>query len=249
LRKRTFTSIGEVNHAFCQKVDILNVKRYKGSDFSRRELFEKNEQRLLKRLLANPFVLKSVSKATVQPNYHIELRSIHEYFSVPYVYAGKRVNVLWDNHSLEVYLDNKRIAVHNRTGRRYGKYNTLLENMPANHVKATELRGLSEEKLIAMARKVGHKGTQIVSQVIKTYNYPQQAFKSCNAILLLQKQYGKERLESACVHALATERCCYIAVKNILKSGLDNQLPFSDGPTPPPATPPRDNVRGSGHYS
>src|SRR6266536_1697760 len=99
LRKRTFTSIDEVNEAFLKKIDALNIKKYKGSSFNRRQLFEQNEQHLLKPL--------------------------------PYLYVGKRVNVLWDNHIVEVYFDYNRIAVHHRTSRQPDKYHTLPEHMPA----------------------------------------------------------------------------------------------------------------------
>jgi transposase len=251
LRKTTFTSIDEVNTAFRQKIDTLNAKPYKGSSFSRRQLFEQNEQHLLKPLPPAPFSLKSVSKATVQSNYHIELRfasrEYREYFSVPHIYVGKRVNVLWDNHTVQVYLDQKRIAVHHRINRQPGKYNTLPEHMPAKHQRATELRGLSEEKLTAMARKVGPDTLKLILQVLKSTTYPQQAFKTCNAILLLQKQYDKERLEAACAHAIAHTALNYHAVKTILKSGLDKQPLLFDKP-PASTITAHENIRGAANY-
>lgn len=247
LRKRTFTSIDAVNQAFGEKIDALNSKKYKGSSFSRKNLFEQNEQHLLKPHPTHPFSLKSVSKATVQSNYHIELRSIREYFSVPYIYVGKRVNVLWDNHTVLIYLDLKLIAVHHRINRQPGKYNTLPEHMPSKHLKATELRGLSEEKLLALARKVGSHTLQVIKQILAASNYPQQAFKTCNAILLLQKQYDKERVEAACAHVLTGTRLNYHAVKTILKSGLDKQPLLFDRPLTSTITA-HENVRGAAHY-
>jgi transposase len=247
LRKRTFTSIDAVNQAFREKIDALNNKKYKGSSFSRKNLFEQNEQHLLKLHPPQRFSLKSVSKATVQSNYHIELRSLREYFSVPYIYVGKRVNVLWDNHTVMIYLDLKMIAVHHRINRQPGKYNTLPEHMPAKHLKATELRGLSEEKLLTMARKAGSHTLQMIKQILAASNYPQQAFKTCNAILLLQKQYDKERLEAACAHALTGTRLNYHAVKTILKSGLDKQPLLFDRPFTSTITA-HENVRGALNY-
>lgn len=251
LRKRTFTSINEVNEAFLQKCHQLNDKKYKDSSFSRRDLFEQNEQHLLKPLPCSAFSLMSVSKAKVQANYHIELRfaskEYREYFSVPHIYHGKRVNVLWDNHTVQVYYNLKRIAVHYRLHRQPGKYNTLPEHMPPKHLKAAELRGLSEEKLMAMARKVGSNAMQIISQIIAQASYPQQAFKTCNAILMLQKRYDKERLEAACEHALAGATMSYRAVMTILKSRRDKQPVLSNTPANSDITT-LQNVRGAAHY-
>lgn len=252
LRKRTFTSIDEVNQAFVQKINALNAKSYKGSSFSRKQLFEQNEQHLLKPLPSRPFTLKSVAKATVQSNYHIELRfaskDYREYFSVPYIYVGKRVNVLWDNEHVEVYLNYKRIALHHRVNRQPGKYNTLPEHMPAKHIKATELRGLSEEKLIAMARKVGSYTLQLIMQIMQASTYPQQAFKTCNGILLLQKKYDKERLEAACAHALAGARVNYHSVVAILKSKQDQQPLLFDNLTTASTITDLGNIRGAANY-
>jgi transposase len=251
LRKRTFTSIGEVNQAFHKEVDTLNNKQYKGSSFSRRQLFEQNEQHLLKPLPSIPFSLKSVSRATVQNNYHIELRfasrEYREYFSVPYIYVGKRVNVLWDNQTVQIYLDLKRIAVHHRINRQPGKYNTQPDHMPDKHRKATELRGLSEEKLLALARKVGPQTLQVIMQILKSTTYPQQAFKTCNGILLLQKRYDKERLEAACAHALAGTTVSYRAIQAILKSKLDKQPLLFDTPATPRIAD-SGNIRGAANY-
>jgi len=247
LRGSTFTSLAELNAAIMEKMDALNNKLYKGSSFSRRQLFEQNEQRLLKPLPAHSFSIKSVSKVTVQSNYHIELRSIKEYFSVPYLYAGKRVNALWDNHSVEIYLDACRIALHSRTNRQQGRYNTLPEHMPAGHLHASQVKGLTGEKLQGLARKTGRHALQVITQILQASVYPQQAFKTCNAILLLQKQYDKERLEAACAHALAGTRLNYHSIKAILKSGQDKQpLLFDTLNTSKKVT--HENIRGAANY-
>lgn len=48
---------------------------------------------------------------TVQRNYHIQLTEDHLYYSVPYNYVGKKVKVLYDNSTVEVYYDFGRIAL------------------------------------------------------------------------------------------------------------------------------------------
>ncbi len=247
LRDRTFTSLAELNQAIREKIDEMNNRQYKGSDFSRRQLFEQNERSVLKPLPVRPFMLKNVSQATVQSNYHIELRRIKEYFSVPYIYCGKRVTVLWDNHSVEIYLDHHRIAVHQRKNRLTGRYNTHPEHRAPNHVAVHELKGLTEEKLIAQARKVGRYTVLALTKIINDKTYPEHAFKSCSAILLLQKQYDKERLELACAHALIGSRVDWATIKAILKSGKDKE-PLLFNPDPGNTPPDHDNIRGADNY-
>ncbi len=247
LRGRTFTSLCELNKAFREKIDEMNNRLYKGSDFSRRQLFEQKERSVLKPLPAQPFLLKNVSLATVQSNYHIELRSIKEYFSVPYIYCGKRVNVLWDNHTVEIYLDHHRIALHHRTNRLTGRYNTEPEHMPPNHLAVKAIKGLTEDELISRARKVGRYTVLALTKIMKDKAYPQHAFKSCHAILLLQKQYDKERLELACAHALIGTRVDWATIRTILKTGKDKE-PLLFNPDPGNIPPGHDNIRGADHY-
>ena len=120
--------------------------------------------------------------------------------------------------------------------------------MPAKHLKATELRGLSEEKLLAMARKVGSHTLQVIMQILQASTYPQQAFKTCNGILLLQKRYDKERLEAACAHALAGVTVSYRAIQTILKSKQDLKPLLFDIPTAASVITDHVNVRGAANY-
>ncbi|KAJ1604382.1 hypothetical protein OJ253_3707 [Cryptosporidium canis] len=249
LRKEVFSSISEVNEAFLKMIQALNQKKYKGSSLSRLDLFTQNEQALLKPLPLRPFTLKSVSRLMVQNNYHIELRALKQYFSVPYIYVGKRVSVLWDPSSVLVYYEQKLIAIHLRWAPCPGKYSTLAEHMPPSHFKATELRGLSEEKLTALAKKIGPHTLLAVKSIIEKATYPQQAFKSCNAIIMLQKQYGKERLEAACAHALAHTRINYHLVKTILKSGGDKQPLLHPSRPASTVSGPLQNIRGAASYN
>jgi len=74
--------------------------------------------------------------------------------------------------------------------------------------------------------------------------YPEQNYKACHGLLMLQKTYGPVRLESACVRALTGSRINYTLIKNILRAGLDSQ------PSLPTVTPlpEHDNIRGAAAY-
>jgi hypothetical protein len=74
--------------------------------------------------------------------------------------------------------------------------------------------------------------------------YVEQNYKACFGMLMLQKKYGRDRLEAACSRALQGSRVNYTMIKNILEVGLDKQPDrLEDRPLPS-----HDNIRGKDHY-
>ncbi|HEU4607129.1 MAG TPA: hypothetical protein VFS31_03400 [Chitinophagaceae bacterium] len=62
---------------------------------------------------------------------------------------------------------------------------------------------------------------------------------------MLEKVYGKPRLEAACKRVLTGTRINYTLIKNILASGLD-KMPLAAAPVL--QLPLHDNIRGKEHY-
>jgi hypothetical protein len=91
--------------------------------------YERQERSLLKVLPSEPFAPKKIATLTVQRNYHVQLREDFLYYSVPYLFVGKKVKTLYDNRVVEVYYDNSRIALHIRKPHSKA-YTTLAEHMP-----------------------------------------------------------------------------------------------------------------------
>lgn len=243
LRNQVFTSVRELNQAIAVQLNKLNDKRYKGSPYSRRQLFEQYEMALLKSLPAEAFSPKKAVVATVQRNYHIQLSEDHRYYSVPYAYAGKKVKVLYDNKTLEIYYDHSRIAVHIRTsaGR---SYTTIREHMPSNHQNAMNIKGWTRADMLARAAQVGPNTSKAVDHILSGSIYPEQNYKACHGMLMLQGLYGPARLEAACTRALQGTRINYSMIKNILRLKLDTQTEiFDSNPLPD-----HENIRGPENY-
>lgn len=114
LRNEKFFSLEELANAIQLKLRTLNDKPYKNSAYSRLYFYEQYERNQLRSLPEKVFAHKKVVLATVQRNYHIQLSEDHLYYSVPYSYVGKKVKVLYDNHTVEVYYEYSRIALHIR---------------------------------------------------------------------------------------------------------------------------------------
>ena len=243
LRKHEFYSIGELNAAIAIRLEILNHKKYKGSAFSRRELFNQNEKNLLTILPSSGFQLKKTILATVQRNYHIQLSENHHYYSVPYTYTGKKVKVLYDNKTVEIYFDHARIAVHERNT--YARaYHTIDAHMPINHQQAKMIKGWTKEDLLIKARYIGPNTEAAAAHILSGSIYPVQNFKSCHGVIMLQNKYGKQRVENACKRSLLGTRINYTSIRSILEKGLDKQTElFTESPLPA-----HDNIRGPEQY-
>jgi hypothetical protein len=243
LRNQIFYSLEDLNTALREKLEALNGKPYKGSAYSRRQLFEQREQHLLRGLPSEPFNPKKTIQATVQRNYHVQLSEDHHYYSVPYHYAGKKVKVLYDNLSVEIYYEQARIALHMRT-RQHTAYHTHADHMPSNHQHTLQVKGWTKQDMLYQASRIGTYTCQAAEQVLASSIYPEQNFKSCYGMLMLEKQYGTARLEAACRRALSGTRVTYTMVRTILENGLDQQKELFDGAS----LPHHDNIRGPEHY-
>jgi hypothetical protein len=118
--------------------------------------------------------------------------------------------------------------------------------MPENHQHMVESQGWTIADLLNQAGWVGAYTRQAADRIIHSSFYPEQNFKACNAMILLQKKYSKYRLEAACKRAANVTRPTLKMITNILAKGLDKQpLLFDEDNSKIPI---HGNIRGSGHY-
>ena len=244
LRKRVFTSVEELNEAARPLLDALNARPYRNTPFSRRYFFEKEELPLLKPLPPEPFSPKRVCIQTVQRNYHVQLPDDHRYYSVPYAYVGRKVRILYDERTVEVYLDNSRIAFHER--RAFDKrYKTTLAHMPPNHRHMLENRGWTREELLARAAAVGASTRLAAERILSNGAVEEQNYKACHGMLMLARKFGTERLEAACNRLRDASSTSYTMVKRILHAGLDRLVAEDLGAK---TIPTHANIRGGSEY-
>ena len=167
-------------------------------------------------LPAKPFEMSTWKIATVAFNYHVEVDKM--YYSVPYSYIQKKVDVETTGTVIEVYFNHVRICSHARLYVRLGQYATNPEHMPPNH---REYVAWDSDRFLAWACKIGDRTRELVQQVLASKKIEQQAYKSCFGLLKLADRYSAARLENACQKALSLRSPSYTTVNNILKNGMD----------------------------
>ncbi len=115
--------------------------------------------------------------------------------------------------------------------------------MPKSHRHYAEW---TPQRLIRWASKTGEATARVVESILTSRAYPQQGFRSCLGIMRLGSRFGDDRLEAACLRAMAIGACSYKSIESILKHDLDRQA-LPDKPRLPPAID-HVNIRGPKYY-
>jgi transposase len=240
IRNQTFFTLRELNEVIRERLHALNHKPFQKKDGSRASLFSEERVSLLP-LPRNHFEMASWKTAKVAFNYHIEVDE--HFYSVPYEYIKRDVDVRITRNVVEVFLENMRICSHIRLYDRKDRYSTQDEHMPPSHKQYVQWDG---ERFRKWAAKIGAQTASVVDSILAGCKVEQQGYRSCMALLKLSDQHSQERLEAACAKALSySPRPTYKAVQTILKSALD--VPAEESASQPAASE-FGFTRGSDYY-
>jgi transposase len=241
LRKRRFFSLGEANVAIAEQVELVNQRRFRGQDLSRRALFETLERPALQPLPATPYEFAVWKPAKVNIDYHVEFET--RWYSVPYRLAREAVEVRATATVVEVFHRGRRVASHVREyGRR--RFITNPEHMPAAHRAHLEW---TPSRLVTWGASVGQPVAELVETILTSRPHPEHGYRACLGLMHLAKRYGPERLTAACQRALATGGVSYSSVDAILKHDLD-RAPLIVEPVAKVVPIHHANLRGAAYY-
>lgn len=109
-------------------------------------------------------------------------------------YLGEVIDVRIGDRTIECFLNNKRIALHQRSFK--PGHTTQNEHMPKAH---QDYVTWTPERLHRWAQSIGPHTAQLINEVIGLHKIPQQGYRACLGILRMSKKYGKERLENAAI--------------------------------------------------
>jgi len=242
IRDEQFFGLDELNARIRELLEELNQRPMRGyGGVSRQQLFDDIERAALKALPAERFVYATWKKARVNIDYHIEVDK--HYYSVRHTLAREQVEVRLSALTVEIFHKGKRVASHRRSYAP-GRHSTIPEHMPKAHQKHLEW---TPSRLIQWASKMGSSTEALVSAILEDRPHPEQGYRSCLGILRLEKLYGADRLEAACLRALRAGARSYKRVESILKRGLD-RTPLPDDSPDTATSSSHENVRGPDYY-
>ncbi len=242
LNKMIFFSIEDLNKEIRKLLEAYNDYLLSLIKVSRRQQFLSIEQAFLSPLPSEDYEIRHYKRAKVQKMGYVFLSADKNYYSVPYRFIGKQVEVSYNRQSVEIHYNRERIASHKRS---YypARYTTIEEHLSSTHKFYSNW---SPEFFQKLARPYGTAVVDYVKALIESKPYPEVAYKQCLGIFSLAKTYEKDRLNNACKRGLTFHRYGYHIIKNILdhKMDMDTQ---NENPSDHEITA-HENIRGADYY-
>jgi transposase len=232
LRHSKFLSFEELAEAFHAELEVLNDRPFQKLPGSRRSVFLETEQHELMKLPSQRYEYAHFKQAKAGFDYHVCLDK-NQYYSVPYQYAGHNVLLRWNSRTVEVFYEGERIACHVRNNDPRTRYTTEPSHMPESHRAFSDW---SSKRFISWAAKTGIKTKEYIAFLLKQKEHPEQAFRTCAAILRLASTVTKERMEEACTQAVLQNIYSYAYFSRLLEN-LDSRKPVIHG-----------NLRGKDYF-
>ena len=223
LRHEVFHSLEALNEAILEQLKLHNEAPYQKRSGNRKSVYEALEVPQMRELPPDLFEIKKITRAKVQRNYHVFLGEEKNFYSVPYRYVGKRAQVIYTRKVVEVYIDQKRVATHERlplTGREYC-YQTRVEHMPKSHQEWKKAQGYDAAYFLQEAARIGPATQWAIQQVLLSRIHEPQSYNSCKGILRLAQRYEPERLERAAQRCQDVGKVTYTMLNRILRLKLD----------------------------
>ncbi len=245
IREMVFFSLVDLNREIKIWLEHYNDLLFQRKESSRRELFQSVERQYLKPLPDSTYQLKDYRRSKVQKMGYVYFSPDKNYYSVPYRYIGKQTQIHYTKSLIEVYFNNLRIAVHERSPL-IGSYITNKEHLSSTH---QEYVNWSPEFFKNLAQKHGPSVVSFVSGLLGDNDYPEVNYKRALGLIQLHKSYGSKRLNDACERALYGKVFSYNMVKNILKNNLDAQhIDINELEGAQSHIPSHSNIRGAASY-
>lgn len=244
---KVFHDLQSLNEAILQSLAAFNDRKLTGRKESRSQLFKDLEADCLQPLPGRRYQMKSRRSVTVLRNSYVTLNKHH--YSMPKEYIGKRVEIIYDTDTLEIFHGLKLVTTHHRDDTPYGYTQKASHNLPGHHGSYEK----DMDEIYQRASAIDNIVLVYLQEVTADKKYLPLAFRACRGILSLESKYGLARLVAACACASQARLYGYNDVKEILEHGDDlSFMPSSDGQETDaserqPAQ--HKNIRGREYYS
>jgi transposase len=217
LRGQRFFSVSELNGAIKEKLADFNDRPFQKKPGNRRSAFMEEKNFLLP-LPQSRYELSSWKVAIVQYNYCVSVDRM--YYSVPYDYIKREIEVRLTRNTVEMFFKGARIASHQRLHGKPGQFCIVPEHMPESHQMYHDW---DKEKFLSWAHGCYCPNIAVVvEEWFRVSPTEQQACQRCSDLFYLADKYGSLRLDAACDRALVyTQNPSLKVIKSILTSGSD----------------------------
>jgi hypothetical protein len=154
-RRRTFTSIVEINRALAEAIQRINLKPHTRFKVSRLERWEKVEKTALKALPVDAFDAVEWKQVKLHPDCYVTIDSA--YYTAPHIHRGKILRAKISENQIELFLGLERLAIHSRDRHKCGNRIKNPEHLPPNskaYYEATPQNLISQSRFICLELNV-----------------------------------------------------------------------------------------------
>ncbi len=239
LRHNQFFSISQLNDAIAVLLEALNNKKIQRLGKSRTELFIKIDKPALNQLPEEPYCYREYKECTVNIDYHVDVD--RRFYSVPYKLVGQKVSVYYSASAVDIYHNNKRVAIHRRISRLWGK-STLSEHMASTHRVYAEW---TPSRLISWGKSFGEDTAILIEKIMRSKRHPEQGFRTCMGILNSCKDMDQSVVEATSRKMLSLNVFTASYFHSIIKHKTYKSKQLEIAATPDVN---HENVRGERYY-
>lgn len=225
-----FFSLEDFNAALFDKVRLVNERPFAKKEHNRYWYLE-IEQKALLPLPPTPYEYADTRTAKVHADYHV--RFSNACYSVDKSHANETVTIRATPDRVRIYSHSGELLADWERATHPGEWKTDVAHMPKWY---QEMKGDSEESILAAAAQVGPFTARFIEQLLATCDVPVQGFRRCRGILKYASKYGAAALEKCCADASAAGRISYNFIKTTI-AGVAQELAcgtYNDAATVPP---------------
>lgn len=203
--------------------DVANVRVHGTTKKVPKEVFNSEEKERLLPLPVEEFHLTKTTTLVVNSNCHITYKG--NYYSVPYGYVGREVEVMEQDSFLRVFFEGKEIALHEIEKNQKGIYKTQKEHYPSS-------KSITSEQIMSRQRdemaEIGPNALEFFEKFISQGGYKKYNYRGINGIIALKSKFDKGIIDDACRRALKFGGLSYKVVKSICEKGLSDVPMYED---------------------
>ena len=241
LRNRQHFSLEELNTDVRHLIIAHNQTRMQQRPYSRQECFLSDEKKLLQPLPAEKFELKYYQRLTLAKNNYISLTQDKHYYSAPYQYIGKVVDVVTTRSMVKIYYSGRCIATHLRASATDARYIHQREHLCSAHQHYFDR---SPDYYIKRARSLSLVLGRLIEQKFDSPQPPETLYRSCDGILRLVRSLDRPTLDAVCKKAIDDER---LSMKH-LETIITHKTWMLKEDQPTVALPNHENIRGKNYF-
>lgn len=221
LRDRLFKGLAELNAAIRECLEELNDRPMESyGRQSRRQLFESIDRPAARELPSEAWEHREWLVRHAGSDYCIEVDK--HWYSVPWQHRGKDMHVKLTEKTLQVYLENERIATHARSSRKYA-HTVLAEHMPERHKHSLPV---DAERLLWRASHVGQGMVALCEHRLARSPHQVEALRPIQGLLRAAERLGDHpRADRAATYALAHGMTSCDAYRRVLESRVAEREP------------------------